>query len=347
MKSVSVLRSIGFVVAVSAIFVAAIGLAMAQDRTGRPNGHAPAKIDLSTLVVPDISTVPDTADGKLIKYGYQLLTETSAHIGPEVANADNRYAGNNLSCQNCHLQAGAQTYSMPYLGVWGAFPQYRGRENEVSTLEERINGCMQRSMNGKSLPLDSREMKAMLIYMKWLSTGVPIGASLVGTGTLAISEPNRAANPTRGSEVYLGKCAACHGEKGLGQRHGKVGDAKGYQFPPLWGPDSYNNGAGMIRLLTAAAFIKNNMPVGVTFNNPDISDVDAFDVAAFINSQPRPEKFELDKDFPDRLKKPIDTPFAPWIDGFSAEQHRFGPFGPIRQKMKELNAAAAKTPDAK
>jgi thiosulfate dehydrogenase len=189
----------------AALLVAAAGLtggALAQDGPAKPQGHAPANFDLNTLGVPDISTVPDTADGKMIKYGHELLTETFAHIGPEVAEAGMRFSGNNLSCQSCHLQAGAQTYSMPYLGVWGAFPQYRGRENEVSTLEERINGCMQRSMNGKPLPLESREMKAMLAYMKWLSTGVPVGASLVGAGTLPIKEPNRAADPARGAEVY-------------------------------------------------------------------------------------------------------------------------------------------------
>ena len=347
MRHVSALRSAGLVLVAAGLAVAVIGLAVAQDRTGRRQGHAPAKVDLSKLAVPEISTVPDTADGKMIKYGHQLLTETFAHIGPEASSTVNRYAGNNLSCQSCHLQAGAQTYSMPYLGVWGAFPQYRGRENEVSTLEERINGCMQPSMNGKPLPLDSREMKAMLTYMKWLSTGVPVGASLVGTGTLPISEPNRAANPTRGAEVYGEKCAACHGETGLGVRNGKIGDAKGYQFPPLWGPDSYNNGAGMYRLLTASAFIKNNMPVGATFVDPVMSDEDAFDVAAFINSQPRPEKSDLDKDFPDRLRKPVDAPFPPWIDGFNAEQDKFGPFGPIRQKLMELNVAASKAPVAK
>jgi thiosulfate dehydrogenase len=331
----------------AALLVAAAGLtggALAQDGPAKPQGHAPANFDLNTLGVPDISTVPDTADGKMIKYGHELLTETFAHIGPEVAEAGMRFSGNNLSCQSCHLQAGAQTYSMPYLGVWGAFPQYRGRENEVSTLEERINGCMQRSMNGKPLPLESREMKAMLAYMKWLSTGVPVGASLVGAGTLPIKEPNRAADPARGAEVYAEKCAVCHGDKGQGVRHGEVGDAKGYQFPPLWGPDSYNNGAGMYRLLTAAAFVKNNMPAGTTFADPVISNEDAYDVAAFINSQPRPEKADLDKDFPDRLKKPVDAPFPPWIDGFSAEQHKYGPFEPIRQKVKELNAAASKAP---
>jgi thiosulfate dehydrogenase len=302
----------------------------------------PMKVDLGEWTPPDLAKLPDTADGRLIKEGYALITETYAHLGPEVGDAAKRYAGNNLSCQSCHLQGGTQPYSMPYVGVWGSFPQYRARENEVSTLEERINGCMQRSMNGKSLPLDSHEMKAMLAYMKWLSTGVPVGVNLVGAGTALTKEPNRAADTRRGGEVYAETCAACHGEKGEGVRAGATGDAKGYQFPPLWGPDSYNNGAGMYRLLTAAGFIRNNMPFGTTFREPAVSDEDAYDVAAYVNSQARSEKANLDKDFPDRLRKPVDMPFPPFADGFAAEQHKFGPYAPLRQKLKELNDQAAK-----
>jgi thiosulfate dehydrogenase len=149
-----------------------------------------------------------------------------------------RFAGNNLACQNWHLQAGTQPYTMPLIGIWGQFPQYRGREGAVDTLQDRINGCMARSMNGRALPLESREMKAFSSYMRWLSIGVPIGAKLVGAGTLQIKEPDRTADPCRGTQVYGEVCAACHGPDGLGQR---AQDAAGYQFPPLWGPDSWNH----------------------------------------------------------------------------------------------------------
>jgi thiosulfate dehydrogenase len=148
-------------------------------------------------------------------------------------------------------------------GVWGQFPQYRAREGMVDILEERINGCMQRSMNGRALSLESREMRAFSSYMRWLSTGIPDGAKLLGAGTLQITEPARAADPRRGAEIYAQFCAACHGATGLGQH---AQDGLGYQFPPLWGPDSFNNGAGMSRLLTVAAYAMHNMPLGTTFN---------------------------------------------------------------------------------
>src|SRR5215467_2628460 len=208
-------------------------------------------IDLTQWTAPDISKVGDDPFGALVKYGHALFTDTANEIGPEVADATRRFAGNNLACQNCHLQGGTVPYAMPMIGVWGQFPQYRAREGAVDTLEERINGCMERSMNGRVLPLERREMKALSSYVRWLSTGVPVGARLIGAGTLQIKEPARAAEPGRGGQIYAQVCAACHGSDGLGQR---AQTGLGYQFPPLWGLDSYNNGAGMNRILTAAAY---------------------------------------------------------------------------------------------
>jgi thiosulfate dehydrogenase len=294
-------------------------------------------INLTQWTPPDISTVADDPFGTLVKYGHALFTDTANEIGPAVSDPTRRFAGNNLTCQNCHLQAATQPYAMPLTGVWGQFPQYRAREGAVDTLEDRINGCMERSMNGRALPLESREMRAFSAYVRWLSTGIPDGAMLVGAGTMRIKEPTRAADPGHGAQVFAQICAACHGSDGLGLR---AQNGVGYQFPPLWGPDSYNNGAGMSRLLTAAAYAMHNMPIGTTFSAPVLTDEDAYDVAAYVISQKRPEKTHLEKDFPVGLQKPIDTPYGPYADGFSPEQHKFGPFAPIRAKVQELAAAS-------
>jgi thiosulfate dehydrogenase len=298
---------------------------------------AGSEVDLTHWTPPDIATVPDDPFGALVKYGFALFTDTANEIGPTVSDPARRLAGNNLACQNCHLQGGKQAYAMPLIGVWGQFPQYRAREGAVDTLEDRINGCMERSMNGRALALGSREMRAFSAYMRWLSTGVPDGAKLIGAGTLRIKEPARAADLGHGAEVFSNVCAACHGPDGLGQ-HAQAG--AGYQFPPLWGADSYNNGAGMSRLLTAAAYAMHNMPIGTAFNAPVLTDEEAYDVAAYIIGQKRPEMANLDKDFPTRLQKPIDTPYGPYADGFTAEEHRYGPFGPIRAKVQELAVAS-------
>lgn len=279
--------------------------------------------------VPDVDTLPEGAWKDTVLYGRDLIVRTYAYVGPEVDDREMRYAGNNLSCQSCHLQAGTQRYALSLIGVYGAFPTYMGRENEVRTLEERINGCFERSMNGHALPVDSPEMKAMVAYIKFLSTGIPVGAPTEGRGTPPLAFLDRAADPDQGAEIYNRNCALCHQPDGQGLRNGVPGDARGYLYPPLWGPDSYNNGAGMTRLINAARFVHANMPFGTTYANPVLSEEDAWDVAAYINSQPRPERANLDLDYPDRSRKPIDAPFAPHPDDFPLEQHRLGPFQPI------------------
>ncbi len=286
---------------------------------------------------PDITKLPDDKYGQIVRKGKALMEATYKHIGPEVKDVSKRYAGNNLACTSCHVDAGGRKFGNPWVGTFASFPQYRGREDAVSTTEERINGCMERSMNGRKLPLDSLEMKAMTSYLHFLSTGIPVGAKLDGGGTLKLKALARAADPAAGKLVYATTCVACHGANGEGLRRGKAGDADGYQFPPLWGADSYNNGAGMARVTLAAGFIKGNMPSGITHTTAVLTDEQAFDVAAYVNSQPRPVKANLDADFPARKNKPVDAAFGPYTPGFSAEQHKFGPWQPIQAaREKEI-----------
>jgi thiosulfate dehydrogenase len=137
-----------------------------------------------------------------------------------------------------------------------------------------------------------------------------------------------------GELVYQEKCQVCHGESGEGLP-ASIDIREGYLFPPLWGPDSYNNGAGMSRVLTAARFIKARMPLG----QADLTDDQAYDVAAFINSHERPVRADLELDYPDLTDKPVDSPYPPYADNFPVEQHRFGPFGPIREFYRTAEAS--------
>jgi thiosulfate dehydrogenase len=253
-----------------------------------------------------------------------------------VVDVRKRFAGNNLACASCHQQAATKPFAMPWTGVSATFPQYRGREDDISTVEERVNGCMERSMSGKALPLDSREMKAFVTYISFLSRGIPVGATVEGAGMVLSKMPNRRANLDNGAKVYAAQCVACHGDNGQGVRAGQPGDAQGYVFPPLWGPDTFNNGAGMNRLAMATRFIKHNMPQGTNFDAPQLSDDDAYDVAAYMLSKPRPEKANLEADFPARWNKPVDSAFPPYLLGAPADQHRFGPLPPLVAKQKEM-----------
>ena len=308
----------------------------AATTSSEPGTSAAPKAD--DWVVPDIDKLPDDPWGKLVRQGRDLTVATYAYLGPEAADPTHHFAGSNMSCQNCHLEAGTKKFGLPFVGVFADFPQYRAREGEVGTLEDRINGCMTRSMNGRPLAVDSPEMKAFVAYVKFLSTGRPIGGKTPGRGSGKIAELTRPADPAAGAKVFAQTCAACHGDDGLGKRAEAVGDRKGYEFPPLWGPDSFNDGAGMGRLIAAAEFIRSNMPNGTTHDQPALSESEAWDVAAYIESMQRPHKADLDKDFPVRTEKPVDAGYGPYIDGFDAEAHKLGPFGPTRDKLKALRA---------
>ncbi len=276
---------------------------------------------------PDPAGLPEGPRKDEVLHGEALIRRTYWYIGPEVADPAKRFAGNNLACASCHLDGGRRRFGLPFIGVSQAYPADMARENALQTLAQRINGCMERSMNGRRLPEGSAELEAMIAYIDFLSDHAP--TDLHGRGAPPLSYLDRAANPRRGAEVYKRYCEACHGRDGLGVRNGTIGDMAGYLYPPLWGPDGFNTGAGMHRLIKSARFIRANMPYGTNFDAPILSEEEAWDVAAYINIQKRPEKPGLDKDYPDRSRKPVDAPFGPYQDEFPPEQHKFGPFQPI------------------
>ena len=268
----------------------------------------------------------------LVRRGYQLISESPHMMGPRAEDPANRYTGNNLACTNCHLKGGTQAGSASWVGVASRFPQFGGRFNRIGSLEDRINGCMERSMNGRPLPDDSEPMQAIVAYMEWLGKDLPAGKEKEYEGYAPIRLPERAADLQAGKGVYERDCALCHGTGG----QGIANPAGGYLYPPLWGPDSYNDGAGMHRVITAAEFIRSNMPLGMaTQDTPKLSDAEALDVAAYINSFERPHKPGTEEDYPDRKLKPVSTPYGPWADEFTAEQHKYGPFLPIIAFYKE------------
>jgi thiosulfate dehydrogenase len=301
----------------------------------------------SAWTVPHVAGLLDDAFGRTVRYGRDLVVKTSSIIGPDAANPAMRYSGNGLDCQSCHLAAGTQRFGLPLAGIWGLFPLYIARENEVRTLEERINGCMERSMNGKALPLDGPEMKAMLTFIRFTSAPEQVGQALDGRGAPPVPLPETAADPEHGAQVFAQVCLVCHGTDGQGQRldpdEAKAAGRR-YRYPPLWGPDSFNDGAGMARAITAAQFVHANMPFGTTFEAPVLSVADAFDVVAFIGSKPRPHKSGLEADFPDRSRKPVDAAYPPYVGPFNAEQHRLGPWPPIQAWIK-ANGATARIAD--
>lgn len=281
--------------------------------------------------VPELNSIPDNKQGEIIKLGRNIFVETYKYIGPDVADVSKRFTGNNMDCQNCHFNAGTQKNVLGLVGTYSEYPKMDARSGKEIDIMERINNCMTRSMNGKAMPVESKEMEALVAYMKWLSTDIPKGAKVEGSGLPKIQLLDRAADTSKGRVVFHNNCITCHAENGNGALN-KPANAEvaadsvsGYDYPPVFGYQSYNDGAGLYRLLTATSFIYHKMPL----NDAELTIEQSYDVAAFINSMPRPRKSDLAKDYPDLKLKPIDFPFPPFNDNFSEEQHRYGPY----QKM--------------
>lgn len=244
----------------------------------------PARVPLNP---PPDSAIPAGPLGDAIRFGQRIFNHTPIYA--------KNYSGNALSCSSCHLDAGRAAHASPMVGLWGVFPTYLPRAGRVGTLEDRINGCFLRSMNGRPLPPGSEEMRGLLAYIAWLSKGVPSGVEVEGRGIPAFPAP-APPDPVRGKLVYARTCEACHGSGGQGSS-----DA-----PPLWGPRSFNIGAGMARTSKAAAFVKANMS-GMDGGAP-LTKQEAYDVSAYFTQRPRP-------DFPGKVKD--------WPQGGKPEDSRY------------------------
>lgn len=216
---------------------------------------------------PNPAAIPDTMVGDRIRYGRRIFTDT-----PEYAK---KYTGGALSCSNCHVDGGIAPYGLPVVGVTSRYPRYSRRADRVISLQDRIRGCFVRSENGRPLPDNSPEMEALIAYMAWLSR--PEKGHLQFTGQDLVELPHMLPNRKRGARIYAGQCAGCHGENGTGSMQ---------MMPPLWGPDSFNDGAGMGQVSEMARFVQHNMPQN---RRGILSAQDAYDVSAYIDSRQRPK----------------------------------------------------------
>ena len=270
--------------------------------------------------------------GDEVRYGRELMLNTAYYIGPE--GIKGKYLGNKMNCTNCHQDAGTKAFSFNLLQSHEQYPQYRPREGRVLTLTERINNCIERPHNGKALPVESREMTALLSYLKWINGFAPKNESFFGAKNLEISFPKRAANPKKGEELFKLHCQRCHGANGEGIMHASDSN---YIYPPLWGEKAYQPGSSMHRIIKQAQWLKANMPFDkATWDKPFLSDEEALDIAAFVNDDlvhPRPGVSNFD--YPHPEEKSIDYDIGPFVDTFSESQHKFGPYPPIIDYLKK------------
>ena len=263
-----------------------IALAMACGRGDAPAAAGPASVTPPprAQAAPD-TTIPAGAMGDAVRRGRALLAATRDSLPSHV--------GSSLRCFSCHLDEGRRASALPLVGAYTRYPQFRARRARVDLIEDRVNDCFVRSLNGHAIAPDGGDMRDIVAYLAWLSRGVAVGDSAKAHGVPQLATLE--ADPARGAQLFSESCARCHGGAGQGSA----------VAPPLWGPKSYNIGAGMARYRTAALFVLHNMPL----DRPNsLTPQQALDVARYIDTRPRPDFAGKEYDWP-RGSRPIDVPY--------------------------------------
>ncbi len=205
----------------------------------------------------------------------QDLAALGKRIFHDTPNEARLYVGARLACNSCHLNDGTTPYAAPMTGIAPLFPEFSQRVKRMISLRDRIDECFVRSENGRPLPEDGKEMTALVAYIESLSGQKDGGAEPTGRGLMEL--PALSASPQRGEAIFAAQCASCHGSEGNGV---------GSTFPPLWGPESFNDGAGMYGIENMAAFVVRNMP---PTSPGSLTPQQAFDVSSYIHTKPRPK----------------------------------------------------------
>lgn len=287
----------------------------------------PKTPELTEFIPPDTSDLKDDIYGRTVKYGMRLMLNTAYYIGPH--GTVGKYLGNEMTCTNCHLNAGAKPYGNNLFNTHRTYPQYRAREDKILTCADRVNNCITRPHNGKPLPLDSEEMTAFVTYIQWLGKDYNPEKHF-GHGIKEIDYHGLKSNPEAGAEVFKTHCQSCHMADGNGLYDST---AHKYVNPPLWGKNSYKEGSSMHRVIKSASFIYHNMPNGTNWNLPKLTVQEALDVAGFINStELSPRVVDTGVSYPNLKTKPIDYFKGPYLDTFSVYQHTFGPWDELTGK---------------
>ncbi len=233
---------------------------------------------------PAVDRLPaDVAQAAAITLGANIFTQTQVYAPS--------YAGNLLQCASCHLASGQRAGAIPLVGVTTRYPKEDPRSGSVIDLEQRIESCFLRSLNGTPPPRDSQEMRALVAWMGWISDGVSRQQADAWDGVRHIPQdqvlPIGRLSVSRGQNGFRTYCIGCHMVDGQG-----TGTTS---LPPLWGPQSWNDGAGLSRVYTLAGFIQGAMPI----NQPgSLSWEEAQHIAAYLLAQPRPVYGGKAQDYP-------------------------------------------------
>jgi thiosulfate dehydrogenase len=247
----------------------------------------PARANTTLPIPPSFAALDSLADdglGRAIRRGHALMSHPRDSL-PE-------YTESNLNCTSCHLDHGLRQTAIPLTAAFARYPRFMDRTDSVASLEDRVNFCFTRSLAGRPIPVESRAMRDIVAYLAFLSRGVTLGKAPATIGTPPI--PRLTGDSARGHAIFAGTCTRCHGADGAGAL-----------YPALWGAHSFGIGASMAREERAASFIRHNMPYDGLVT---LTDQQAFDVAAFITTQARPDLVAKEKDWP-AGGTPYDVPY--------------------------------------
>src|SRR5665647_3094735 len=175
----------------------------------------------------------------LVRLGHDLIENTSYYFGPKGKIAA---ITNGMNCQNCHMQGGIIPWGNNFSAVIISYPKFSYRSGEMMSVSRRINDCFERSLNGIAIDTNSHEMQAIIAYMHWIGDDIPIGKKPLGSGIMKLKYLDRVADPAKGQIVFTNNCQRCHGKNGEGKFNQ---NSSGFIYPPLWGANSFNTGAGL------------------------------------------------------------------------------------------------------
>jgi thiosulfate dehydrogenase len=283
-------RSFPFRTAALLVAMAALAASCTLERSPAPptTGSFAVTFDTVSWKPPTEAEIPKDSMGAAIRRGLALLRFTPESLPNFVAS--------NMRCTSCHENDGTKATAASLTGVHARFPKFMPRSGQIITLADRVNYCMTRSLAGLPLPVGSRDMTDILAYLSFISRDVPIGRKLSAIDGLIPMKDTLVGDPLNGGILFAKTCALCHQADGGGKS----------PIPALWGPMSYSIGASMARVERAASFIQHNMPQTAPGS---LTAQNAFDLAAYINSHPRPDSPQKEFDWPSG-GAPKDVPYA-------------------------------------
>jgi thiosulfate dehydrogenase len=284
---------------------------------------------------PDEARIPSGVEGEQIRDGIDLMRNTSRRVGKLAPDATKRMGWNSLNCVNCHQTGpsglpGSKRFALPLVNAVNDYPKFDAKSGKVISLEQRALGMF--GAGAVPIKVDTPEFQAIMAYLRWLGRETKQGAAMDGTGLMPIEPIARAADPKRGKVLFQAKCQACHGADASGQRKPDFDVGGGYLFPPLAGDDTYDNAGHMFAVPLLARYIAASMPLGATYDKPQLTTAEALDIAAYVNddSMPRRQNPNRAKLYPDAALRPQGYAIPEHYAGQPPEAYQRAKFGPFR-----------------